>query len=152
MERYADYIGFRNTGVAGNTDMILQSKFEPVKCKTTIVIEPLTVADRHGRMLLWYLPNIFTMKRRVCGKFMPALQTRTDGQASILEDLLILEGLFNVEQSQPQNWRAGPNYFTPVPRGLPVGVINLSPAWFEQAHEVDIGTTPMRQILTSTLG
>ena len=74
---------------------------------------------------------------------MPASQTRTDGQASILEDLMILENLFKVEQTQPQNWRSRPKYFMPVPGGLPVGVVNLSPAWFELGHEVDIGSPAM---------
>ena len=56
---------------------------------------------------------------------------------------MILENLFKVEQTQPQNWRSGPKYFTLVSGGLPVGVVNLSLAWFELGHEVDIRSPAM---------
>jgi len=34
-------------------------------------------------------------------------------------------------------WRAGPTYFRGAPdHMLRPGVVNMSPAWFEQAHDV----------------
>jgi hypothetical protein len=65
IERYAEHISLRNTGVPDDFDKLLQSKFEPL-AGDIIRILPLTVADRHGKLLLWYLPGIFTPKRHVC--------------------------------------------------------------------------------------
>ncbi|KIM34639.1 hypothetical protein M413DRAFT_144266 [Hebeloma cylindrosporum] len=118
-DRYSDHISLRNTGISGDIDEFLEYKFKPLQRTRAIQIEPLTVTDRNGQMLLWYLPGLLTMER----------------QAAMLEDLMILERVLKVQKTQLENWRSGPRYFTPVPGGLPVGIANLSPAWFEQAHE-----------------
>jgi len=55
----------QNTGAADDFEHFLQSKFEPLVGKT-LEIRPCTVADRHGQLLLWYLPGIFTPRRHVC--------------------------------------------------------------------------------------
>lgn len=54
----------------------------------------------------------------------------------MFEELKILEKTLKVQQSQTDNWRVGPNFFTQIPGGLKPGVVNLSPAWFEQGHQV----------------
>jgi hypothetical protein len=69
VERYAEHISRKNSGRPDEHDEILQSKFQPLKPKTTLQIQPLTVADRHSKMLLWYLPGIFTVTRQVCWNF-----------------------------------------------------------------------------------
>jgi hypothetical protein len=50
-------------------------------------------------------------------------------------DLEMLEsGLkFN---SNSKSWRDSPEYYRPVINGLKPGTLNISPAWFEQGHEV----------------
>ena len=65
VERYADRISRRNVGILEDFDQDLQSRFEPLRARNTLEIQPLTVADRHGKMLLWYLPGIFTMLRQI---------------------------------------------------------------------------------------
>jgi len=50
-------------------------------------------------------------------------------------DLQALERMLKVDP-QSANWRIGPDFYRPVSRGLKPGTLNISPAWFEQGHEV----------------
>jgi hypothetical protein len=51
-------------------------------------------------------------------------------------DLKSLEPMIKVDMGKRSNWRSGPEYFCPVNNGLKIGTFNISPAWFEQGHEV----------------
>jgi hypothetical protein len=51
-------------------------------------------------------------------------------------DLKPLEPMIKVDSSKGSNWRSGPDCFYEVPGGLKIGTFNISPAWFEQGHEV----------------
>lgn len=64
VERYTENVTLRNTGAIDDFDNLLQSKFEPLE-RGTVEIEPLTVADRGGQIILWYLPGILTTMRQV---------------------------------------------------------------------------------------
>jgi hypothetical protein len=61
-------------------------------------------------------------------------------------DLRCLEGVLKINENQPTNWRSGPAYFRTVEGGLKPGTINISPAWFEQGHEV-YSHPPILQII-----
>ena len=50
-------------------------------------------------------------------------------------DLKALECMLKVDQ-QSANWRIRPDFYRPVSGGLKPGTFNISPAWFEQGHEV----------------
>lgn len=50
-------------------------------------------------------------------------------------DLKSLEPVIKMD-GKKDNWRSGPEYFRPVTDGLKAGTFNISPAWFEQGHEV----------------
>jgi hypothetical protein len=54
----------------------------------------------------------------------------------MFDDLKLLEKASKGGHSG--NWRTGPTFFTSIPGGLKAGVVNLSPAWFEQGHQVHV--------------
>ena len=54
-------------------------------------------------------------------------------QSSVFGSLTALEGLLKVDKSK-KCWRTSAEYYRPA--ALKVDTVSLSPAWFEQAHEV----------------
>jgi len=57
----------------------------------------------------------------------------------MFSDLKHLERMIKVDTGKSANWRSGPDYFHPIGDGLKPGTFNISPAWFEQGHEVNSG-------------
>jgi hypothetical protein len=53
-------------------------------------------------------------------------------------DLNILEPVLKMNPNQSNSWRTSPEYYRPVINGLRPGSLNISPAWFEQGHEVRV--------------
>jgi len=51
-------------------------------------------------------------------------------------DLKMLERALKMDPKPSVNWRTSPEYYVPVAGGLKAGNLNISPAWFEQGHEV----------------
>jgi len=51
-------------------------------------------------------------------------------------DLHQIEAVLKINQNQSTNWHSGPEFYRPVEGGLKPGTTNISPAWFEQGHEV----------------
>jgi len=47
-----------------NLEEMLRRNFKPLKADH-LEITPCTIADRHGQVLLWYLPNILRPERLV---------------------------------------------------------------------------------------
>ena len=66
-----------------------------------------------------YLPNILRPERHV----------------SMFADLKLLEPVLKNPKSS-NSWRTSSEYYRPVKNGLKPGSMNISPAWFEQGHEV----------------
>lgn len=50
-------------------------------------------------------------------------------------DLKMLEPALKMNQNS-SSWRTSSEYYRPVINGLKPGSMNISPAWFEQGHEV----------------
>ena len=57
----------------------------------------------------------------------------TESQSSVFKSLTTLQSLLKVELSG-KCWRTSAEYYRPA--GLKSGTLSLSPAWFEQGHEV----------------
>jgi hypothetical protein len=55
----------RYTGFDSDREEKLQKNFKPLKNDYYLEIRPCTITDRHGKMLLWYLPNILRPERQV---------------------------------------------------------------------------------------
>jgi hypothetical protein len=51
-------------------------------------------------------------------------------------DLEMLEPALKMNQKPSTSWRSSSEYNRPVLNGLKPGCMNISPAWFEQGHEV----------------
>jgi hypothetical protein len=51
-------------------------------------------------------------------------------------DLKMLEPVLKFNPNPSTSWRLSPEYYQPVDNGLKPGSLNISPAWFEQGHEV----------------
>ncbi|KAF8808475.1 hypothetical protein BYT27DRAFT_7222927 [Phlegmacium glaucopus] len=102
VRRYADHVG-------------------PLKTTHNLQITPCTITNCHGRMLLWYLPNILRPECQV-----PELMFR---------DLNMLNWVLKLDNKPSGNWQTSPEYYGPVEGGLNAGNMNISPAWFEQGHE-----------------
>lgn len=64
VRRYADRIGLRYTGISDQYEETLQRMFKPLKVNH-FEIAPCIITDRHGHILLWYLPNILRPERQV---------------------------------------------------------------------------------------
>jgi hypothetical protein len=57
-------------------------------------------------------------------------------------DLKMLEPVLKINRNQSKNWRSSSEYYRPVIDGLEAGNMNISPAWFEQGHEVFMAVLP----------
>ena len=51
-------------------------------------------------------------------------------------DLKMLERALKLDLKPSSNWRTTPETYRPVEGGLKAGTMSISPAWFEQGHEV----------------
>lgn len=120
MRRYADHIGLKYTGNDVREET-LQKSFKPLKTNH-LEITPCTITDRHGQLLLWYLPNILRPERR----------------ESMFADLKMLEPALKMDRKTSKSWRTSSEYYHSVLDGLKPGSLNISLAWFEQGHEVFI--------------
>lgn len=75
VQRYADHIGLKNTGTGREElEEALLRMFKPVENAPSLEVMPCTITDRHGRYLLWYLPNILKPERQVSGPECNALR------------------------------------------------------------------------------
>lgn len=111
--------------------------------------EPATVLDRHNRIVLWYLPCLFSLRRivRFC-----SFSSASAFQYIYFCSLIVPQDNLNsatVALRQPLNsfmnsldadtttvWRHS-LFDTPPEGGLfGAGVLNMSPGWFQQAKDV----------------
>src|SRR5882762_7290839 len=53
-------------------------------------------------------------------------------------NLKILEPMLKFNPNPSTSWRSSPEYYQSVINGLKPGTLNISPAWFEQGHEVRV--------------
>ena len=110
--------------------------FRPVENAPSLEVMPSTITDLHRRLLLWYLPNILRPERQVNEALGNSYRCLHPLQQSMFMDLHCVEPVLKVNHNQPTNWRSGPEFYRPVEGGLKPGTTNISPAWFEQGHEV----------------
>ena len=64
VRRYANHIGLKHSGISDDVAEKLQRLFKPLKADH-LKITPCIITDRHGHILLWYLPNILRPERQV---------------------------------------------------------------------------------------
>jgi hypothetical protein len=99
------------------------------------VSRPCVIVDKHGIILAWYLPGILQDSRQVslftlsdrCIKF-DLFQNKMMAATEKLRPLLM-------KRQIGASWRTDPKKFCPGTKG-PKGSVDISPAWFQQGHEV----------------
>jgi len=108
---------------------------------------PATILDRHGRILVWYLPHIFSSCRVVRMSAILILLTKRHTLTNVQTDLnggtkLLRPQLDHMMQLCGKNdkasWRN--SAFFPPPDGgeFGAGVLNMSPGWFQRLQDVSL--------------
>jgi hypothetical protein len=102
---------------------------------------PCIIVDMHGIILTWYLPGMLKDSRQVGiftlsnhGSKPDAYQSEMMAATEILYPILEKEG---PKDSDSGPWRENAKHYKPG-TNAPAGSINISPAWFQQAHEVSV--------------
>lgn len=108
---------------------------------------PATILDRFGRIIVWYLPSIFSLHRVVCTSAVLIWLTKCHSLTIVQTDLnggtkALRPRLDSMMQlcgkSDKSSWRN--SAFCPPPDGgeFGAGVLNMSPGWFQQLQDVSL--------------
>jgi len=139
--RYADKLPMKpknpGTRAAKDKEASLKRQYPPRNDMAAglPISRPCIIVDMQGIILVWHLPGILNDSRQV------SLLTLSDHP--IKYDVFQREMMAATEKLHPllkncqtsTSWRVDPEIFPSGLEGLQ-GVINISPAWFQQAHEV----------------
>jgi hypothetical protein len=114
---------------------------------------PLSVGDKKGNILVWYLPHVMSNRRKVSFKTQPHVmaQKRMLHKIEMWDDLRYLEDILVIKPTS-KNWRVSPKHYQAKPGGLKPGTVSMAPAWFTQAHDVSHPKYFMSIPQTSTAG
>jgi hypothetical protein len=99
------------------------------------ISRPCIIVDMQGIILAWYLPGILKDSRQVSSFTLSDHRIKSGVfQGAIMVATEKLHPLLGNRQTDA-SWRCDPDLFPPEAVG-PKGLINISPAWFQQGHEV----------------
>jgi hypothetical protein len=103
--------------------------------------EPATVLDMDGRIMLWHLPHIFSLYRVVrlfSSSSFSNIEFSSQGDLNTATVALRrpLDSFMKSVDADTTVWRH--SLFDPPPGGglFGAGVLNFSPGWFQQSHDV----------------
>ena len=96
---------------------------------------PCIIVDMHGVILAWYLPGILEDSRQVSVFTSPIAVTYRVFQNKMMAATEKLDELLKPPKHGAPSWRLDKTYFVSETESPP-GVLDLSPAWFQQGHEV----------------
>ena len=134
--RYCDTIGVSQTGQNHKAEDQILKRYPPIYLSVVHKTAPFVVTDMHKNALVWYLPDILSETRQVCdhGRSESILNPL---QRHIWKSLKILEPALRMEEKATANWRNHVMHYRPAEHcQLKPGTVSLSPAWFQQGHEV----------------
>jgi len=139
-EDYATSLTPKCTGRNELFERNLDNQYPPIHFPSKHVADPCTVTDSWGNSLVWYLPGILTERRQVSTfKMYCASESRSDDFAIIKNmlwnSLKDVQSSFSIDNSS-SSMRVSPMYYRKSHKGLKPGNLSLSPAWFQQGHEV----------------
>ncbi|KAG1718106.1 hypothetical protein EDD22DRAFT_50418, partial [Suillus occidentalis] len=119
--RYSKLISPKDTGHNEQREAKLLERCPPSHEGKKLVDEPATILDASGAIIAWYLPDALT----------------DTTQKEIREATNLLAPSLGKSVKVDGNWRTNQKWFKQGSEnvGSTPGCINLSPAWFQQAHE-----------------
>ncbi|KIK73198.1 hypothetical protein PAXRUDRAFT_179019 [Paxillus rubicundulus Ve08.2h10] len=141
-EAYCRHLGKRNFSLQEDFEASMLQSFPPIKLSQYIlpagaahggvIANPFIVTDIKDRVILWFLPGVFTAGRQ------DAIRKATDYLKSALS-----------KPKQATGWHTDIRYY---PSDADSSVLNVSPAWHAQAHEGKCGRSCPGNTITSALG
>lgn len=66
VERYCDNLSKHQDGLNDKLEQNLQQKYKPLFSPSVLLNKPAVIADKHGNVLVWYLPSVLHLSRQVC--------------------------------------------------------------------------------------
>jgi hypothetical protein len=139
--RYADKLPRKpanaGTKAAKASEASMQRQYPPQNNLATraSISRPCIIVDMQGIILAWHLPGILKDSRQVSELTLSDHGVKSDVfQSKIMAATENLNSILEMGQTST-SWRDDPEAFPPETEG-PSGLINISPAWFEQGHEV----------------
>lgn len=141
--RYAEKLpkmpGRRGSKASIQKEASQQRQYPPLPNKDRMS-DPGVIVDKHGIILVWYLPGILMESRQV-GLFAvfrcnskPVLQNDIIKATEKLNPLLKK----SLTEANDADWRNNKRNFKQAEAHLCLGSINISPGWFQQGHEVSV--------------
>ncbi|KAG2030059.1 hypothetical protein BDR03DRAFT_879317 [Suillus americanus] len=133
--RYSKLISPKDTGHNEEREARLLERCPPGHEGTKLIDIPVTILDASGAIIAWYLPDALTDATQ------KEIWAATDLLAPMLKTSIKADGI----------WRTNQEWFTLHFENdvLTPGCLNLSPAWFQQGHEV--GSDEMRISVSASL-
>ncbi|KIJ07019.1 hypothetical protein PAXINDRAFT_19783 [Paxillus involutus ATCC 200175] len=141
-EEYFRRLGKRNFSLQEPFEASMLQGFPPIElsqyllptdaARGGVITNPFVVTDIKDRVILWFLPGVFTPSRQ------DAIRKATDGLKSALS-----------KPKQATGWRTDASYYKSDTNG---GVLNVSPAWHAQAHEAKSRGSCSGNAVASALG
>ena len=140
-EEYAAALSARPSGKNEAYERRMERMF-PVQFDNLELRQPCIIVDNKDRILLWYLPRALTEYRQVCcqiyGYWNCSYSSLIIHQNRIWGALTGISKPYAVGP-QGSTWRINPENFKPAGSSTPApGIFNISPAWFQQAHDVGL--------------
>jgi len=131
----------RATGQNERVEAKLRRKYPPLFSPESYHLKPCTVKDKVGNLMMWYIPGCLTVFRSVSEivHVPPRPEVTAAEQKQIWQDLEVLQKSLQIKKNG-NSWRVAPTHFRVEEGWLKPGSASMSPAWFQQAHEVCILT------------
>ena len=149
-ERYASRLpkkaSNKETKASQKRERSLRKRYPPLN--GVEVSKPCIIVDMHGVILAWYLPGILKNSRQVGmlnlsnhgskpDTFQSEIMAATEKLYPMLEKKRKKKSKCGTSTNTGASWRTDPKLFHSGTQA-PKGSINISPAWFQQAHEVSV--------------
>jgi hypothetical protein len=143
-ERYTSRLNAKQDGMNKDVEAKTMKQYPPLFEEHRFLTEPKIITDMHGNVLVWYLPGIFTNSRQVRDRsthetFVHTIMVLLSPLQDIVWKILTLIDDILPKGIDPSgsSWRTRPEYFQKDDHRFPKpGIINMSPAWFQQGKDV----------------
>ena len=135
------------TKAANDKESALRQRHPPLNGFTAST--PCIIVDMQGFILTWYLPGILTGSRQAGLSTVSDRSGKPDGsQNEMLAARETLGQLLKIPPSSSSgSWRGNIKYFQPGEDSI--GLVTLSPAWFQLGHDVSTSSDKIYSLRSS---